>query len=63
MIKSLRTRIVLSTVSPNRAVAARLTSQNQTVAARSPKSGLVRPLMIIVAIPKSRHLRGPVSVA
>ena len=46
-------------VLPNRAVAATLIPQTQAVAAKSPERGLGRPLMIVVAIPKSRHFRGP----
>ena len=34
--------------------------QNLTKATTSPERGLGRPLMMVVAIPKSRHLRGPI---
>ena len=54
----LRTRFVRSTVLIRAAVAMAV-RQNLAKATTSP--GLGRPLMIVVAILKSRHLRGPIT--
>ena len=57
MIELLKTLIIPSTVLTR----AMTIPQNLAEATKSLKRGLGRPLMIIVAILKSRHLRGPIT--
>ena len=56
----LQTLFVRSTVLIRAAVAMAV-HQNLAKATTSPERGLGRPLMIVVAILKSRHLRGPIT--
>ena len=56
----LQTQFVRSTVLIRAAVTLAV-RQNLAKATRSPERGLGRPLMIVVAILKSRHLRGPIT--
>ena len=56
----LQTRFVRSTVLI-RAAVAMVVRHNLAKATTSPEKGLGRPLMIVVAILKSRHLRGPIT--
>ena len=60
IIELLKTLIIPSTVL-TRAVVATTIPQNLVEAIKSPKRGLGRPLMIVVAILKNQHLRGPIT--
>ena len=57
----LQTRFVRSTVLIRAAVAMAV-RQNLAKATTSPERGLGRPLMTVVAILKSRHFRGPITI-
>ena len=61
MRELLKTLTIPSMVLTKRAVAATTISKNLAEAVKSPKRGLGRSLVIVVAIPKSRHLRGPIT--